>query len=403
MARMPGADAGGAPKVEIPRWIQLVALPLLALLVWVIAGAAHHVVFLFLIAALIALLLDPIVRGLGRVWLPRGLAVGIVYLAFALVTIVVIGAIGTVVVNETRTAAKRVDAYFTKPVGGSGQVAADLDVTRLQHWLDGHHLRGVKVEVRGHKLVHQIQNKNPGKYTNKVVKFVEGAAISVGKFVFDLVIVAVASIYMLLDFPRFGRALERRFPPQPGSDPLLLRMEDALLSYVKGQLLVSLIIGTSAGVGVWVFGVTGLLPGGDRYALLFGAWAGVTELVPYIGPWLGSIPPFVYAIVVHPLAALWVGLLFLAIHQLEGHVVIPNVMGKSLRMHPLLVMFGLLAGGEIYGLPGVLVALPLLAVVRAAWEFFGERVRLQRWNGSAAAAVVPVEVELEEPPSAPTP
>ena len=73
-------------------------------------------------------------------------------------------------------------------------------------------------------------------------------------------------------------------------------------------------------------------------------------------------------------------LLFLGIHQLEGHVVVPNVMGNALRLHPLLVIFGLLAGGEIYGLPGALVALPLLAAGRAIWEFFGERVSLESWE-----------------------
>ena len=96
----------------------------------------------------------------------------------------------------------------------------------------------------------------------------------------------------------------------------------------------------------------------------------------------------------HPISALWVALLFLGIHQIEGHVVVPNVMGSALRLHPLLVIFGLLAGGEIYGLPGIFVALPLLAVVRAVWEFFGERVELERW---AEGGTVPVEVEVEPP------
>ncbi len=73
-------------------------------------------------------------------------------------------------------------------------------------------------------------------------------------------------------------------------------------------------------------------------------------------------------------------------------------MGSALRLHPLLVIFGLLAGGEIYGLPGVFIALPLLAVVRAIWEFFGERVALESWEGGG---VVPVEVEVEEPPPPP--
>ena len=78
----------------------------------------------------------------------------------------------------------------------------------------------------------------------------------------------------------------------------------------------------------------------------------MTELIPYLGPWLGAIPPFIYALVVHPISAIWVALLFLVIHQIEGHIVVPNVMGSALRLNPLLVIFGLLAGGEIYGLPG---------------------------------------------------
>src|ERR1035437_8559637 len=84
---MPGPSlkpaSATSARIEIPRWIQLVGLPLMLLLVWVVAGAVRHVVFLFLVALLIALLLNPLVRGLGRVWIPRGLAVAIVYLTFA--------------------------------------------------------------------------------------------------------------------------------------------------------------------------------------------------------------------------------------------------------------------------------------------------------------------------------
>jgi len=382
-----------AAKIEIPRWIQLVGLPLLLVLLWIVAGAVRHVVFLFLVALLIALLLSPIVRAVQRVRLPRGLAVAMVYLVFALALIAAIGAIGTVVVSETRTAAKRLDSYFTDVNGRTGQVDADRDVDRLQHWLDRHRLGGIDIQKRGHNLVRDIREHDVGKYTNQVVDFVEGAAISIGKLLFSAIVILVASIYMLLDFPRLTRAIDRRFPPQPGSDPLLIRMERSLTSYVKGQALVSLIIGTSAGIGLWLLGVVGGLPHGQKYALLFGAWVAITELIPYLGPWLGSIPPFLYALVVHPLSAVWVALLFLVIHQVEGHIVVPNVMGSALRLHPLLVIFGLLAGGEIYGLPGALVALPLLAAGRAMWEFFGERLELEPWR---EGGVPPVEVELEE-------
>src|SRR4029077_1362719 len=110
----------------------------------------------------------------------------------------------------------------------------------------------------------------------------------------------------------------------------------------------------------------------------------------------------IYAIVVDPISILWVAGLFLIIHQVEGHIVVPNVMGSALRLHPLLVIFGLLAGGEIYGLAGILVALPLLAAARAAYEFFGERVQLE--PGQMAGPIdVEVEIEPQPPPVAPVP
>jgi putative heme transporter len=387
-----------AAKIEIPRWIQLVGLPILLLLLWVVAGAVRHVVFLFLVAFLVALLLSPLVRTVQRVRLPRGFAVALVYLVFAVVLVAAIGALGTVLVSETKTAAKRVDSYFTDVNGQTRQVAADRDVDRLQQWLHTHNLGSIHVQKRGHELVRDIRKHDVGKYTNKVVDFLEGAAISIGKLLFSLIVLIVVSVYMLLDLPRFGGAIDKRFPPHPGSESLVVRMEHSLVSYVKGQALVSLIIGTSAGVGIWVLGAVGALPGGEKYALVFGAWVAITELIPYLGPWLGAIPPFIYAFVVNPLSAVWVLLLFLGIHQVEGHIVVPNVMGSALRLHPLLVIFGLLAGGEIYGLPGALVALPLLAAGRAAWEFFGERVELERWEKGGAP---PVEVELEEAPPPP--
>lgn len=389
---MAGPSAGAA-KIQIPRWIQLVGLPMLLLLLWVVAAAARHVVFLFLVAALIGFLLNPLVRALTRVWIPRGFGVALVYLTFVAIMLAAGIALGTVVVNQTKSGANRVNDYFTVEHGRANQSHADRDVDRFQHWLDTHRLGGIKVQRQGHDVVKNVADKDVSKYTGQVIDFVEGAALSTIKFLFSLVLVIVVSIYMLLDMPRLARAADRRFPPHPGSSPLLTRIERSLASYVRGQALLSLIIGTSAGLGLWLLGTLGWAPGADKYAVLFGAWVAVTELIPYLGPWLGALPPFFYELVVHPVAALWVGLLFLAIHQVEGHIVVPNVMGNALRLHPLLVIFGLLAGGEIYGLPGALVALPLLAAGRAIWEFFSERVALEPWQDGGT---IPVEVEIEE-------
>jgi predicted PurR-regulated permease PerM len=373
------ASRPNAPRIEIPRWVQLVGLPLLLLLIWVVAGALRHAVFLFLVAALIALLLNPVVRGLGRAWIPRGLAVAIVYLAFAAALALAVLALATIVVQQTRNASQRVDNYFTVASGRPSSTGAEHDLVRLQLWLDRHHLKRVHVEASGQKFLDSIGTKDVEKYTTKAINWAEGAGLAVVTLLFSAFLIVVVSIYMLLDMPRLKASVDKRFPPHPGSEPLIERMEQALASYVKGQLLLSLIIGVSSGLGIYILGVTGVLPHGEKYALLFGAWAGFTELIPYIGPWLGAVPPIVYALVTDPIAAVWVALLYFGIQQFEGHIVVPNVMGRTLRLHPLLVIFGLLAGAEIYGFLGILVALPLLAAGRAAWEFFAERVELQKW------------------------
>jgi predicted PurR-regulated permease PerM len=394
MASMPR----GAPKIEIPRWIQLVGLPLLLVLAWVVAGAVRHVVFVFLVAAVVALLLNPLVRTLGRVWIPRGFAIAMVYLSFAAALVIAVAGLTSVVVGQTRSASDRVEAYLTEDSGQTGQTGAERDLDRLQAWLDSHRLERVQVREQGQEFLDDVGAGDVQRYSSKALDWARGAAVSVFALLFSAVLVLVISIYMLLDFERLTSAVDRRFPPHPGSPSLVTRMEGALAGYVKGQLLLSLIIGTSAGLGLWLLGLLGWVPGADRYALLFGLWVGMTELIPYLGPWLGAVPAFIYGLVVDPISALWVALLFLVIHQIEGHIVVPTVMGSALRLHPLLVIFGLLAGGEIYGLPGALIALPLLATGRAAWEFFSERIELEPWG---EREVPPVEVELEPPAARP--
>jgi predicted PurR-regulated permease PerM len=114
------------------------------------------------------------------------------------------------------------------------------------------------------------------------------------------------------------------------------------------------------------------------------------ELVPCIGPVLGALPPIIVALLDDPLSAIWVALLFLAIQQLEGHVVAPQVFGHSLRINPLLIIFALLFGGELYGIVGAFVALPLAAILRETVLYLRRHVVLERW-------------EVQRPPEAPPP
>jgi predicted PurR-regulated permease PerM len=385
---------GPGPTIQIPRWIQLVGLPVLLVFAFLLAGTLGHVLFLFLTASVIAFMLNPLVRDVTRLKVPRPLSVLVVYAIFAATVTALLIATGVVAFDQARNAAERVDAYIAEEDPGTGQTAAEKDIDALQGWLDDHGLESIQVREQVNEWIDGLSAGEISGYAQDAIEFAQGAAISFVLLLFSLILIVVISIYMLLDMPRLERSIDARFPPH-GGPPLTHQIESALWGYVKGQAILSTVIGTSAGVGMWILGETELVEGASEYALLFGLWTAFIEVIPYIGPWLSAVPPVLYALVVDPIGVVWVGLLFLFIYQVEGHIVVPNVMASALRLHPLLVIFGLLAGGELYGIAGVLVALPTMAGLRAVWGFFTPRIRLERWDEGAPG--IPVEVELEPP------
>lgn len=391
--------AGPGPTIQVPRWIQLVVLPVVLVLAFLLARTLGHVLFLFLTGSVIAFTLNPLVRDLTRLRVPRALAVLVVYTLFVALAAAILVAIGFVAYDQARNAADRIDAYVTEETPPTSQTAAEVDIDNLQAWLDDHGLERIKVRKQVNDWIASLSAGEISGYAQDALSFARGAAFSVVLLFFSAILVVVISIYMLLDMQRLERSIDSRFPPH-GGPPLTQQIEGALWGYLKGQAILSTVIGTSAGVGMYILGVTGLVEGAQEYALLFGLWTAFIEVVPYIGPWLSAVPPAIFALFADPpWGIVWVAVLFLFIYQVEGHVVVPNVMAGALRLHPLLVIFGLLAGGELYGIAGVLVALPTMAGLRAIWEFFRERVRLQAWDEGPPE--IPVEVEIESPQAEP--
>ena len=386
-----------SPTIQIPRWIQLVGLPVLVVLAFLLAGTLGHVLFLFLTASVIAFMLNPLVRDVTRLKVPRALSVTFVYALFAATVAALLIAIGVIAFDQARNAGERIDAYVSEE-DASGLTAAERDIDGLQAWLDDNGLERIQVREQINDWIDSLGAGDVSGYVEDGIAFAQGAALSFVLFLFSVILVVVISIYMLLDMPRLERAIDSRFPPH-GGPPLTQQIESALWGYVKGQAILSTVIGTSAGVGMWILGETGLVEGAQEYALLFGLWTAFIEVIPYIGPWLSAVPPVLYALFVDPIGVIWVALLFLFIYQVEGHIVVPNVMASALRLHPLLVIFGLLAGGELYGIAGVLVALPTMAGLRAIWGFFRPRIALEPWGEGSPE--VPVEVELQPPEAEP--
>ncbi len=365
--------AAQPPRTVVPRWVQLVLLPLALLAVWALAKAAGKVLLIFVVAALIALILNPVVALVQRPRVPRGVAVLAVYLAFFL-TLVGIGfLLANPITKQVRSFTHNVPHLVEE---------ANRSVANLQRELNdqGFHVQFIK---QGKTALDTFKEKVE-KSSSSIASFGGSLLTEAAGAVFDLVLVFVLSIYMLLYGERIG-ALARRLMPKgrpERSDDYPHLVQRAVSRYVGGQLLFSLIMGTTAGVALYLFGVLGIFPDGSTYAVAFGAFLGFAELIPYIGPFLGALPPILVALFTNPISALWVALLFLGLQQLEGHVVAPQIFGHTLRINPLLVIFALLLGEQLFGLIGALVALPIVAVLRETVVYLNRHIEFEPWERS---------------------
>ena len=214
-----------------------------------------------------------------------------------------------------------------------------------------------------------------------------------------LILIIVLAIYMLIYGDRIGAIARAVVPPGDGTpdDDYPTRVQASLFGYVRGQILFSLIMGTSAGLMLFLLGSLGIFPEGKTYAIAFGAWFGFAELIPYVGPAVGAFPPVVIAALSdNPLDAVWLIVAFTALQQLEGHVVAPNVFGQALRINPLLVIFALLLGGQIAGFIGAFIALPIAAIVRETVVYHRRHLTFQRWDLPAEAPPPAPQVHCPE-------
>jgi len=361
-------------RVVVPRWVQLVLLPLALLAMWALARAAGKVLVIFIVAAVIALILNPLVAFLQRrARLPRGLAVLAVYLAFFLTLTGVGFLLANPISDQVRT--------FTQNLPHI-EGEANAQIARFQRTLEKGGIH-VKLVDQGKTALQTLSGKL-SKSAGQITSFAGGLLTEIAGALVDVVLVFVLSVYMLLYGQAIGALVRRAMPPGDGTpaDDFPLLAQHAVSRYVGGQLLFSVIMGASAGLALYVFGVLGIFPDGRSYALAFGVFYGVMELVPYIGPILGALPPVLLALFTDPVTALWVTLLFVGLQQVEGHVVAPQIFGHTLRINPLLVIFALLIGLQLYGIVGALVALPILSVLRETAVYLHRHLKLEPWERS---------------------
>lgn len=367
--------------IQLPRWIQLIGLPIIIFLAWSLASQVTTAIFIFLSAAVIALILNPLVRWLEYIRVPRFIGVFIVYVAMFLAIVVLLLLLIPPVVEQLERLVIQINdtAMAETPAGEDAGLVSAASANNwrenIRQWLSQEEINQLK-QMAISKL-------------DDLATLLLAYSINLVGAITDVILVLIISIYMLLDAGRIGRYIRRLFPAdkQADADLFVKNSQNAVTHWVRGQAMMCLLIGISSGLGIWFLGLVGVWPEGSQYVVIFGVWAGITELIPYVGPILGALPPIIVALFASPWAALAVLLLFVFIQQIEGHILVPNIMGSMVGVHPLVVIFAVLAGAEMRGVLGMVLALPLVALGREVIYFFKSRVTLENWRSAPLPVV----------------
>ncbi len=204
-----------------------------------------------------------------------------------------------------------------------------------------------------------------------------GAAIG---FFSAVVLVPFWMYYVLKDSSRALQWFYGLWPEswRPDVQAIVRIIDRTLAAYIRGQLLLGVIIGVAVGVAMWAIGLT--------QPIVLGLIAGVLELVPILGPILTFIVIALVALATDPSKLLWVGLAFIIIQQLENNLLVPRVHGYVVEMNPAVVMVLVVAGGALWGIPGMVIAVPLAAVSRDIFRYL-----YRRWSDPVSTQTVQPE------------
>ncbi len=361
-----------AKKLVVSTYLQYILIALGALLLFAFVRQLGGVLLTFLLAAILAYVLNPLVRLLEGWRIPRVVAVIGVFVAL-------VAAVSAALLVLIIPAAGQVHDLIQNP-----EVLAE-GATRLLSRAQELPYVGEQIATTDQAELEQfVQSNAPsaGQVFSGAMGFI-GGVFGVFGAVLNLVLMLIISIYLLLDRERIARATLRAVPATIRNQTVELfhAVEEALVKYVKAQLLLCAIMGVIGwAIAFFTFG---------RYAVLIGLWVGFTEIIPVLGPFLGAIPAVVIALFDGGVTlALLVAALFLVAQQLEGNVLQPRIMGGSVGVHPLWVLFATLTATALYGVVGAAFAVPIVAIIAAASRYLRETLLLERWRKAPVTEIV---------------
>ncbi|GAC1373420.1 MAG: AI-2E family transporter [Ktedonobacteraceae bacterium] len=345
-SRYPETPPEGQPEDTMRKWARRRDIPI-AILAWtalvfvVLWGAGHIIrtILVLVMASLLAYALAPGVRALQRI-MPRFLAILIMYL-------VVLSAVSLLVYFIVRTAIGQVGSLsvtiekLLTPTG-AGQ-SSPLEQTLQSFGITQDQIASFRTQ-----LTSRLESA-----AGSALPFVTGLFDSI----LNIILVAVLSIYLLLDGSRVANWFRRNAPHAARADLVLSTLQRIVGGYIRGQFLLAVLIGLLVGVGMTIFHVP--------YAVLLGVLAFFLEFIPVLGTLVSGAICTLIALTQGWLIAVGVLIYFVVVHVIEGDVVGPRVVGKAVGLHPILSLAALVAGSELFGIWGALFASPVAGVLQA--------------------------------------
>jgi predicted PurR-regulated permease PerM len=349
--------------------------------VFLVIGEAIRVIWLPLaFAAGLVFLLEPAVRMFERVHIPRPLG-AILAMLVLLAIIVAVGALVWPTVQEQgEEFIQQLPDLYVSVVDWLREFAVTLALN-IDEFLSQ---RAIEEWLRDPANQETIQELLFG--------FGAGAGVvlrGVAETIAVLVLAPVLAIYLLIDLNRFKKNSLELTPPRHRKEVAYVSGEvgTALGSFVRGQLLVSLIVGIASSIGMWAID----LP----FWLLIGIISGFLNLIPFVGPVVGgALAALVALLDSNPWQAVWAVVIMIGVQQLDNHLITPMIQRARVNLSPLVIVLALIVGGTLAGLLGVLVAIPATAATRiVVGHLWRTRVLGQSWEEASEAMI-----EVTEPP-----
>lgn len=294
----------------------------------------------FIIAMIISYVLNPIVTLLHDRKVPRTIAVLLIYAVFCAVITVLLVNLIPMFINQVQELNRHAPELSMR----AQNIVTDINNTSF---LPESIRNGVNKS-----LMHMEKKLSDGlfNFVNNI-----GSMVNV---IFITFIIPFLAFYILKDFDVFERTVITYVPKthRKNTVRLLKDIDTALGSYIRGQFLVCVIVGVLAYFGYLFIGMP--------YALLLAGIVAITNVIPYLGPFFGAAPALLMASTVSIKMVILVGIVNAVCQLLEGNVISPQVVGRTLHMHPLSIIFALLVGGEIAGIVGMILAVPIFAACK---------------------------------------